>query len=152
MSAEPVRCTSCGAPMKLYSVDSRVTACEYCGAQVQTAIDHHQIAQGLALDLADLDSFLDRLAERMTAALDSRARIVRDAGKVVAVEINLDPDLFVVKRDPGGGVTAVYKKLVRGVALKSAPHPLDRWYGMLTTSLARFANENARVALALRRG
>ena len=42
-----------------------------------------------------------------------------------------------------------YKKLVRGIALKTQHHPLDKWVELLIASLAAYANENARVAQVL---
>jgi hypothetical protein len=54
----------------------------------------------------------------------------------------------VAKRETHGIVTQ-YKKLVRGIALKTTHHPLDRWVQLLTEALASHANENARVAQVL---
>jgi hypothetical protein len=75
----------------------------------------------------------------------------KEGVSVLVLEVNLDPHMYVAKRNPSGaGITAQYKKLVRGVALKTATHPLDRWVEMLMKSLADYANENARVAEALK--
>lgn len=146
--SDQVRCTSCGASMTPKS-DGRVHACPYCGAEVQVAIDGAQIAAGLQVDLKDVHAFLAKLAGAMEGALGERVKVHREGARVIVLEVNLDPDAFVAKVDARGAVVAQYKKLVRGVALKTATHPLDRWYDMLTHSLARHANENARVAQAL---
>ncbi len=148
MSGQQVRCENCGATMTPNS-DGRVHVCAYCGAEVQVAIDGAQIAAGLALDLGDVDAFLERLAGAMTTALGERARIKRHGAEIVVVELNLDPHMFVAKREQSGDVRAQYKKLVRGVALKTRTHPLDEWVELLMEALAAHANENARVAQAL---
>ena len=148
-AAEQVKCTNCGATMVPKS-DGRVHTCPYCMAEVQIAINHEQIAKGLALDLSNLDAFMTKLVDSMAVAIGDRAKIHRDGTTVIVLELNLDPHMFVAKREMKGGVTAQYKKLVRGVALKTATHPLDRWVDMLMKALADHANENARVAQALR--
>ncbi|MCE9576137.1 MAG: transposase [Deltaproteobacteria bacterium] len=147
MSAESLRCSTCGAAMKP-DANGRLYACHYCGAEVQAAIDATQIAAGLKLDLANADAFLNGLATALHGHLGTRTTLRAAGGRVDHFEINLDPDLFVVKRE-GHGVVAQYKKLVRGVALKTHTHPLDRWVQLLTKALASHANENARVAQVL---
>jgi hypothetical protein len=150
---QPQRCANCGAIMKP-DANGRLYACNYCGAQVQAAIDASQIAAGLTLDLTNAEAFLHGLAAALHGHLGERTKLRGLGTRVDHFEINLDPDLFVVKREEYG-IVAQYKKLVRGVALKTATHPLDRWVELLTKSLAAFANENARVAqvlATLRRG
>jgi len=144
---QPVRCGQCGAPMQP-GADGRTFACTYCGTQVQAAIDGAQLAAGLKLDLADADAFLHGLATALHGALGERTKIKLHGDRIQHFEINLDPDLFVVKRE-SHGVVAQHKKLVRGVALKTATHPLDRWVQLLTKALAAHANENARIAQVL---
>jgi len=145
--SEQVRCTSCGASMTPRE-DGRVHACPYCGAEVQVAIDSKQIALGLKLDMKNVDAFLTRLAGALQTALGDRTRLQLDGTQIIVFEVNLDPHLFVAKRS-SRGLVAQYKKLVRGVALKTATHPLDQWVEMLTEALALHANENARLAQAL---
>ncbi|HEX3343769.1 MAG TPA: hypothetical protein VHS09_04310, partial [Polyangiaceae bacterium] len=59
---------------------------------------------------------------------------------------------FTLKRE-GGHVVAQYKKLVRGIALKTKEMPLDQWVEKLSESLARHANVNAQAgALAAQLG
>ena len=52
------------------------------------------------------------------------------------------PDAFVLKRE-GQHVVTQYKKLVRGIALKTKEMPLKQWVEMLAGALARHANVNA---------
>jgi hypothetical protein len=147
---QQVKCTSCGASMTPKQTDGRTHQCPYCGAEVQVAITADQIANGLAFDLKNVDAFLEKLAAAVDDALAGKARVHRDDGaRIVILEINLDPHVFIAKREQSGAVIGQYRKLVRGVALKTATHPLDRWAQMLVEHLANHANENARLAQAL---
>jgi hypothetical protein len=56
--------------------------------------------------------------------------------------------VFVAKRE-GGEVLAQHKKMVRGIALKTATHPMDAWVDMLLKALAAHANENSRAGAAV---
>ena len=125
--------------------DGRTYVCAYCEGKQQVAIDSAQIAEGLKVDLSNVDAFIHRLAHGLHGHMGTRTKLILEAGVVSHFEINLDPDLFVAKRGPTG-VVAQHKKLVRGIALKTVAHPLDRWVDLLTRALAGHANENARVA------
>jgi hypothetical protein len=128
--------------------DGRTYDCPYCGARQQEAIASEQLAQGLKLDLSNVDAFIHQLAHQLHGHFGERTKLRLDGAVVSHFEINLDPDLFVAKRE-ADRVVAQHKKLVRGIALKTAIHPLDTWVQMLTRSLASHANENARVAQVL---
>lgn len=140
-------CPNCGAVLSP-STDGRTFACEFCGARHQFAIDSAQIAQGFKLDLSNVDAFLHKLAHELHATMSGRTKLRLDGDQVAHFEINLDPDLYMAKRE-ASGVIAQHKKLVRGIALKTVTHPLDAWVAMLSKSLAAHANENARVARIL---
>jgi hypothetical protein len=142
-----IRCPNCGAAMKP-AADARVHACEYCGAQTQLAIDGEQLAAGLRLDLANIDEFMYRLAHSLHHGFSGRTRFESTGERLELFELNLDVELFVARREPQG-IIAQHKKLVRGIALKTAVLPYDRWVQLLTKSLAAHANENARVAQVL---
>lgn len=130
--------------------DGRTYACEYCDAKVLVAVDGGQIAQGMALDLANIDTFLTQLADALSTTIPEHLKVQRHGAHVVAIEIAFPSDVFLAKRDPQG-IVAQQKKLVRGVALKTATHPLDHWYEQLMRALAKLANENARAGAALSR-
>jgi predicted RNA-binding Zn-ribbon protein involved in translation (DUF1610 family) len=146
-TAQQQRCANCGA-MMTPQTDGRTLSCPYCAAQVQTTIDSQQLANGLKLDLANADEFLHQLASSLHTHLGTRTKVLLEGTRVIHFEINLDPDLFVARRE-SSGVIAQYKKLVRGIALKTHTHPLDKWVELLTKALAAHANENARVAQVL---
>ena len=126
----------------------RVYACPFCGTQVQVAIGADQIAAGMALDLADMEQFLAQLANTLSAGFSEHTRIEANGRVVLSIEIDLEPDVFIAARD-GRRVLAQHKRVVRGIALKTATLPLDQWVGMLTQSLANHANQNARAAWVL---
>jgi len=145
--SEQIRCSNCGGVMTP-GADGRTYACAYCDAQQQVAIEADQIAAGLALDLANAEAFLTRLADALHAHFAQRTKVHRDGGHVVSFELDLDKDRFVAKRG-SDGVIAQHKKMVRGVALKTATHPLDVWVAMLAKALAAHANTRADAVRAL---
>jgi len=130
--------------------DGRTYSCQYCDAQALVAVDAQQIAQGLALDLNNIDGFLAQLADILHATIPEHTKVQRQGSYVHALEVAFTGDVFVAKRDAQGVVTQ-QRKLVRGIALKTATHPLDRWFENLTRALAALANENARASQALSR-
>lgn len=146
---QSVKCTECGAPLRLERVGGQ-QVCAYCGASQQVEIDSDALAAGLNLDLTNVEVFMHGLAHSLHGHFGDRTKLVAQGGKIELFEINLDPDMFIAKRERGS-VVAQYKKLVRGVALRTATHPLDRWVELLAKSLAAYANENARVAAVLSR-
>lgn len=130
--------------------DGRTYACEYCSATILVAVDGAQIAKGMALDLSNATLFLQKLAQSMESAVAERTKVQRRGTDVTVLEIDFAPDVFVAKHD-GRNVITQHKKVVRGIALKTVTHPLDRWYEMLTDALAAHASENARASDALHR-
>jgi len=146
---QPVSCTNCGAPMAP-SHDGRTYGCNYCGARVQVAVAAEQIAAGLALDLHDMEAFLAQLANTMSQGLAEQTKIQARGRTVDAIEIDLDPDIFIARRS-GAHVVSEHKRIVRGIVLKTNSLPLDHWVERLTDALARHANTNARAAWVLGR-
>jgi len=144
---EQVRCRECNAPMKP-GADGRTMGCAYCGAQMQVAIGADQIANGLELDRGNVDAFMLSLTRALHEGMKERAKLELDGDRLASFELDLDDDRFVVVRERGSVVTR-HKKVVRGIALKTTTHAVDRWIGLLAVALAAFANENARVAHVL---
>lgn len=146
--SQQIRCEVCGAPMKPHA-DGRRYTCEHCDAQRQVAIDSEQIAQGLKLDLSNVEAFLRDLAGSLLKAFPAHTRVLHEGSQLVVIELNLDPHMYVAKREQAGSYTAQYKKLVRGVALKTKVLTVDVWVQQLTKSIADHANQNAQVAQVL---
>jgi len=147
MGAKSVECAHCGAGM-LPAPDGRTYHCKYCGSQILVAVEADQLAAGMKLDLANAAAFLDRLAHALEAGFPERTRVHRYGNAVTMVELDLGGEVFVAKHE-GSGIVAQHKKVVRGIALKTATHALDRWVSMLHAALAAHANENTRAAAAL---
>lgn len=145
--SQQVQCTNCGGMMNP-QWDGRVYVCPYCKTQAQVGISAAQIAAGMALDLANTDVFLSQLANTLSRGFAENTRINANAGYVLGIEINLEPNVFIVYRE-GPRAVGQHKKVVRGVALKTSTLPLDRWLDKLLESLAEHANTNARAAWVL---
>ncbi|MFT3842267.1 MAG: hypothetical protein QM723_35080 [Myxococcaceae bacterium] len=145
--SELVRCQNCNAPLKPVS-DGRTTRCEHCGAEVRVAVGAEELAKGLKLDLNDIEAFVSQLAHALHAGMKERSKLQLQGTQVLMFELDLGNDMFVVIRESGSVVTR-HKKMVRGIALKTATHPIDRWVELLSKALAAHANENARVAQVL---
>lgn len=140
----PVNCHNCGAPMQPGS-DARLYKCGFCGTQAQVAIAAEQIAAGMALDMSNIETFLGQLAHALRQAIPQQVRIDASGAHVQSIEVTLEPDAFVLRRE-GQRVVTQYKKLVRGIALKTKELPIDEWVQLLAQSLARQANVNAQAA------
>lgn len=128
--------------------DGRTYACRYCGSKIQVAIDAEQIARGMAVDLSNLEDFVARLASALAQGFAEHSQIRAHGPTVHGIDLKLDPDHFALERD-GHQFVAKHKKVVRGIALRTATLPLDQWFEKLTEALARHANQNSRAAWVL---
>ncbi len=128
--------------------DGRTYHCSYCNTNVLVAVEGHQIAAGMRLDLRNIDGFLGQLANTLHAGYPECTRIQAQGSYVLSIDVMVDPDGFAVRRE-GAGVVAHHKKVVRGIALKSKVIPLDEWVRLLTNALARQASSNTRAAWVL---
>jgi hypothetical protein len=143
-----IRCDECGAPMNPHA-DGRRYQCGHCGAERQVGIDSEQLAEGLRLDLTNVDVFLRDLSRSLLTAFPGQTRVLHEGSQLILLELNLDPHMYVAKREAAGHYTAQYKKLVRGVALKTKVLTVDVWVQQLTQSIADHANQTAQVAQVL---
>ena len=128
--------------------DGRTYHCDFCNAKVLVAASGEQIAAGMHLDLSNIDSFMSQLAGTLYKGYAESTKIGANGNWVHTIEVTLDPDGFLVRRE-GSGVVATYKKLVRGVALKNTVMPLDQWVKKLCDALSRQAASNAKAAWVL---
>jgi len=148
MTTEIQRCANCGAPLVQNGPDVRKGVCAHCGNELTVAIDSEQIAAGMHLDIANADAFMTQLARSLGHAFGQRAKVHWDRGKIVRVDLDLGKDMFVAVLDVDQ-VQGQHKKMVRGVALKTAMHPIDVWVGLLHKAIATHVNTNAKAATAL---
>jgi hypothetical protein len=128
--------------------DGRTYACAYCRTRVQVAIDGRQIAAGMQADFSSADRFLSSLANTLSQGFAEHTVIHAQERYVLGIEVHLDPDKFFVRRE-GQHMVAQHQKVVRGIALRTATLPLDRWFELLCDALAAHANTNARAAWVL---
>lgn len=128
--------------------DGRTYTCRYCNTRVQVAVDGRQLAQGMQLDLANMDNFLAQLANTLSQGFGENTKIEANGRYVLSIEVSIEPDLFMAKRE-GQHVVAQHKRVSRGIALKTSTLALDHWVEKLTDALARHANTNARAAWVL---
>jgi hypothetical protein len=142
------RCNNCGAPLTRSGPDVRKGVCQHCGAELTVAIDSEQIAAGMQLDIANADAFMRQLARALGHAFGQRTRIEWSSGRITKVSLDLGKDMFVAVLEIDQ-VVGQKKKMVRGVALKTAHHPIDIWVGLLHEAIATHVNTNAKAATAL---
>ena len=128
--------------------DGRTYLCEYCKHTLQVAVQAQQIAAGMRVDMRDMHTFLAQLAQVLSTGFAECTKVTASGPEVNALEINLDPEIFMARRE-GLGVLAQRRRMSRGIALKTETLPLDRWYQALTDALARHANSSARAAAVL---
>jgi hypothetical protein len=122
--------------------DGRVYKCGYCGTQAQVAVGADQVAAGMALDLSNVDALLAQLARMLQQVVPQEVRVSSMGAHVHAIELMLEPDGFLLRRE-GQHVVSQHKKVVRGVALKSKDVPLQQWIELLAQALSRHAHVNA---------
>ena len=122
--------------------DGRVYKCGYCGTQAQVAVGADQVAAGMSLDLSNVDALLAQLARMLQQVVPQEVRVSSNGAHVHAIELTLEPDGFLLRRE-GQHVVSQHKKVVRGVALKSKDVPLQQWIELLSQALSRHANVNA---------
>jgi len=122
--------------------DGRVYKCGYCGTQAQVAVGADQVAAGMSLDLSNVDALLAQLARMLQQVVPQEVRVSSNGAHVHAIELMLEPDGFLLRRE-GQHVVSQHKKVVRGVALKSKDVPLQQWVELLAQALSRHANVNA---------
>jgi hypothetical protein len=122
--------------------DGRVYKCGYCGTQAQVAVGADQVAAGMSLDLSNVDALLAQLARMLQQVVPQEVRVSSSGAHVHAIELMLEPDGFLLRRE-GQHVVSQHKKVVRGVALKSKDVPLQQWIELLSQALSRHANVNA---------
>jgi len=128
--------------------DGRVYKCAYCQAQLQVGIAAEQIAAGIAADFSDIGAFLAKLGQTLHQGFGDHVKIQWNEQHVHAMEVNLEPEVFIVQRD-GHEFVVQHKKVVRGISLKTQTLAIDRWYQLLTEALSKHANKNSKAAWVL---
>jgi hypothetical protein len=116
------------------------------------------LAASLRADLADLDVFVEVLADKLTAAIPGAVEVVRAGGgrfrrsrpRVESVEVTLGDRRLRLARTPGGLRTEVVHE-VRGIRLSGEDVPPEAWVQALATGLAEQAGRSAAARDAVQR-
>jgi hypothetical protein len=114
------------------------------------------LAGALRAASRDLNTFHEVLADKLSQALPEGAVELRHGGlpfqkgkrPVVHIAVTLGDQTFTAEHARAGFEYRI-AKVVRGIALKTEPAPLDRWLHGLTEALWQHAqaSESARAAL-----
>lgn len=105
---------------------------------------------------ADQREFLELLASMLQGALPEEAEIVRRGGlfskKTIAKVVVTFGDYRYTLEDPGRGpLQATRTRIVRGIALKTEPVPVETWLAELSANLDERARTSATAREALAR-
>jgi hypothetical protein len=99
------------------------------------------LTSALSADLADLNIFLEVLAQKLEGALPSATVVEYQGGlfgrnkKVRRVAVTLGDLCYAVARQ-GNSVIAQRSKVVRGISLKNDQIGLDVWVGEFSSAMA----------------
>ena len=148
------KCRNCGAPLEA-SADGRSVQCSYCGAGESRSVDPGKLATSLRAEAASLVQLFETLAARFVGELPDLTRVETAGGflsakRVEAFEVGF-PDVTFRMSRAGGRIVAERSEVVRGIALKTEPVPVDTWLQRLCEALSDHAGANAATLDALRR-
>ncbi len=154
MSRSFEKCSNCGAPLET-AADGRSVDCRYCGAGAAREVDPAALAVSLHAECRSVDELFEGLARRLADAFPDLVEVETTGGffsakRPTALTIAFPDVLFKMTRN-GRHVVAERAEVVRGIAVKSEPLPVDAWVRSLSESLSAMAGSSARAHDALRR-
>ena len=112
------------------------------------------LAASLRADAADLRTFLEVLATKLSEALPSMVHVEREGGvfkkehRVQAIRVQIEDRGYEIRRE-GGGLEARLNHQVRGITLKNQVVRLDQWIEALSEHLSKHAESSASARNAL---
>jgi hypothetical protein len=118
-------------------------------------IDVELLASTLRASSADLNVFVEVLAEKLEQALPARVQVERRSTRFLGKQKRVQRiqcqlgDVRYVLQARGGAVDTSRATAVRGVVLKTEPQQLEDWLGALAQDLALEAQASERSRLAL---
>jgi hypothetical protein len=118
------------------------------------ASDFDLLAASLRADAADLKTFLEVLAMKLSDALPNMVRVERQGGlfkkehPVQAIHIQIEEHGYEIRR-AASGLEARLNHQVRGIVLKNEVMRLDQWIEALSQHLTRHAETSASARNAL---
>lgn len=114
------------------------------------------LAASLRAESRDVEAFVEALATKLEGSFPERVRVERKRGhlggpkRVQRMTVDLDEQSFELEREHAE-VSCRRRSVVRGIVLKNATLPLERWIDELSAALARTAGETERGRQALQR-
>ena len=112
------------------------------------------LAAALRADMHDLHLWLGALATKLAGALPDHVTIQRGGflgnGPIVGLTADLGQFRFILRQEHHQ-LVAERTHVVRGIALKTEPVPLDAWIDDLTATLTVLAATSARERAAIDR-
>jgi hypothetical protein len=112
------------------------------------------LAASLRADAADLKTFLEVLAAKLSDALPNMVRVEREGGlfkkehPVRSIRIQIEEHGYEIRR-AAGGIEARLNHQVQGIVLKNEVMQLDRWIVALSEHLTKHAESSASARSAL---
>ena len=118
------------------------------------ASDFDMLAASLRADAADLKTFLEVLANKLSGALPNMVRVEREGGlfkkehPVRSIRIEIEEHGYEIRR-AASGLEARLNHQVRGIVLKNEVMRLDQWIEALSAHLTKHAESSASARNAL---
>jgi hypothetical protein len=118
------------------------------------ASDFDLLAASLRADAADLKTFLEVLANKLSGALPNMVRVEREGGlfkkehPVQSIRIQIEEHGYEIRR-AASGLEARLNHQVRGIVLKNEVMRLDQWIEALSAHLTKHAESSASARIAL---
>jgi hypothetical protein len=112
------------------------------------------LAASLRADARDLDTFLEALATKLSAAFPDSTKVerkgFRGSGRVRAIDVELGEHRYRLEREPSGP-SCSRARTVRGIVLKNDELGLDAWIDALAQDVSETAEQSERGRVALER-
>ena len=117
--------------------------------------DLELVSASLRADSRDIKTYLELLAEKLTATFPDRVRVEKrgllpGTKSVRRIVVLLGDDRFTIEID-NGALTCLRSSMVRGIALKNDQLALDAWIDELSRSVVQQAEASEQGRLALER-
>ncbi len=116
--------------------------------------DFDLLAAALRADMSDVAVWVPVLCTKLAGALPMRVALRRGGflgnGPVIGMQAELGTYRYALRLEHGHPV-AERTHVVRGIALKTEPMPLDGWLMALTEELAQIAAASAQERAAIQR-
>ena len=112
------------------------------------------LAASLRADARDLDTFLEALATKLSAAFPDNTKVerkgFRGSGRVRAIDVELGEHRYRLERE-SSGPSCSRARTVRGIVLKNDELGLDAWIDALAQDVSESAEQSERGRVALER-